>query len=70
MTTPSINQILDQIAVANQTTAEEVRNEIWFTMQEAQQSTDPTVQARWAAIPRAGTELTIEEFIAHLINNR
>ena len=35
-------------------------------MEEAQQSPDPLVQARWAMIPHAGEKPTIEELITDL----
>ena len=58
-----IQQILEKIAIRNNTTADEVRRDIEIAMKAGQSSPDPIVQARWNAIPRKGTELTVEEFI-------
>jgi hypothetical protein len=61
-----INAILESVAKANNTTVENVRKEILIAMDEAQQSTDPLVQARWSKIPRCSEKPTIEEFISYV----
>ena len=63
-----IDAILKQIAFSQHTTVEDVRKEILLAMEEAQQSQDPLVQARWAMIPCAGAKPTIEELITYIAN--
>lgn len=48
-----IDAILESVAKSHCTTIDEVRKEILIVMEEAQQSLDPLVQARWAMIPHA-----------------
>ena len=60
-----LNDILKNIAIEYHTTIDDVRTEMLIAIKEAQQSTDPAVQARWNAIPRNGEELSLEEFIAY-----
>ena len=60
-----LNDILKNIAIEYHTTIDDVRTEMLIAIKEAQQSTDPAVQARWNAIPRTGEELSLEEFIAY-----
>ena len=62
-----INRILCQIANKHNTTVSHVRKEIEAAMDLAQSSPDPAVRDRWNAIPRAGAEITVEEFIAYII---
>ena len=66
MTEKKMQRILEQIAAANHTTPEQVRNEMKAAMDEGQRSSNPLVQARWAAIPRKGKELTVDEFIEYV----
>ena len=61
-----IDTILESVAKSHFTTIDEVRKEILLVMEEAQQSPDPLVQARWAMIPHAGEKPTIEELITDL----
>ena len=62
-----LEQILEQIAKANNTTPKEVRREMQLAMEAGLASNDPAIQARWAAIPRKGGRLTLEEFLEYLI---
>lgn len=57
---------LREVAAANNTTVEQVRAEIWETMEAGRNNPDPAVQALWAQIPRKGDKPTPEEFIAFL----
>ena len=66
MDSPKLRRILEQIAQRENTTVKEVRREILGVMEEGQRNPDPTVQAAWAAIPRKGKELTLEEFVEYL----
>ena len=61
-----LDMIIENIAKQNHTTVAEVRNEMIAAMEEARQSSDPAVQARWANIPHKGNEPTIEEFVSYL----
>lgn len=67
MDSPKLRGILEQIAQREHTTVAAVRKEIMETMAEGQPNQDPAVQAAWAAIPRKGKELTLEEFVAYLV---
>lgn len=58
--------ILEELARKNHTTPEQIRKEMQFAIKEGQKSRDPFIQARWAAIPRKGKELTLEEFVEYL----
>ena len=61
-----LDMIIENIAKQNHTTVAEVRNEMIAAMEEARQSSDPAVQARWAKIPQKGAGPTIEEFVSYL----
>ena len=61
----TVDQIIAQIARENHTTPEYVRKEIEAIILEAQNSPDPSVQKRWAQIPRKGTFVTLEEFFPY-----
>ena len=67
MDSPTLRRILEKVAQREHTTVAQVRKEIIETMEEGQRSPDPAVQAAWAAIPRKGEKLTLEEFVAYLI---
>lgn len=67
MTKSELSCILFRIAKDNHTTVQNVRKEIEFAMEVGQSNTDPTVQAKWAAIPRKGPKLTLEEFIDYMV---
>lgn len=68
MDSPKLKRILEQIAQREHTSTSEVRKEILALMDEGQRNPDPAVQAAWAAIPRKGATLTLEEFVAYLAN--
>ena len=68
MTKKQVDQILLKIAKEENVTIDTVRREILLAMEEAQKSTDPQVQARWASIPKKGTTITIEEFLDYTCN--
>lgn len=61
-----LNSILTRIAVENNTTVREVRQEMELAMQAGQANPDPAVQVMWNSIPRKGPRLTLEEFVAYL----
>ena len=62
------NKILEQIAVANGATAEEVRENMRIAMVSALTNPNPTVQKMWNSIPRKGEQPTLEEFMDYLIS--
>ena len=68
MDSPKLKRILEQVAQREHTTVAQVRKEILAAMEEGQKNPDPAVQAAWAAIPRRGQKLTLEEFVVYLIN--
>ncbi len=63
-----LEQLLQQIAKENHTTPQIVRKQMEEAMLMGQQSKDPIVQARWAAIPKQGDTLTLEEFLDYMVN--
>ena len=62
----TLNQIMKKIAMENRTTPGHVRREMEAAMEEARKSSDPAVQARWAAIPHKGNEVTPEELVNYI----
>lgn len=62
--------VLEEVARREHMSVQEVRAEMQAAIEEGQKSEDPAVQKRWAAIPRKGKELTLEEFIAYLARKR
>ncbi len=67
MEAKKIEAILEMIAAKNNTTTSEIRKEILLAMEEGQKSPTTAVRERWAAIPRNGETLTIEELVAYLV---
>jgi hypothetical protein len=61
----SAHRALEQIAVKNHTTVDEVRLQIKIAMINGLVSEDPKVKAYWQSIPREGDVPTPEEFIAY-----
>ncbi|MBQ6999628.1 MAG: hypothetical protein IJN67_01110 [Oscillospiraceae bacterium] len=61
----TIDKIIQQVAKKHHTTPEIVRKEMELAMAQAQKSTNPKVQALWAAIPHKGEQITLEEFIEY-----
>ena len=47
-----LDKVIKKIAKQHHCTPEHVRKEMEYAMNEAKKSTDPVIQARWAAIPR------------------
>ena len=66
MTDRKFEAILQDIARKHHTTPERVRQEMQAAMDVAMASPDPAVQARWAAIPRKGEKLSLEEFVRYM----
>ncbi len=64
-----LDKIISQIAATHHTTPEEVRKEMQAAMDAAMVSIDPIAQAKLAAIPRKGPELTLEEFVDYLVRS-
>lgn len=62
----NINEIIKLIAIANNTTPEEVYAEMQIALDAAYQNTDPDVQKEWAKIPLQGNRPTPEEVIPFL----
>lgn len=69
MNQKKMDRILNQIAKSHQTTPQIVRKEMEFALEEAQKSTDPAVQAKWATIPRKGDNVTLEEFMEYTVDS-
>ena len=63
-------QILAQIAAANHTTPEEVRQRMEAAMASALRNPDPLVQQMWDSIPKQGQHLTLDEFMEYLIDRK
>jgi len=57
--------ILREIARKHHTTPNEVRREMQLAMDAALACDDPKIQAKWAAIPKKGEKITLEEFVAY-----
>lgn len=62
----NINKIIKLIALANNTTPEEVYSEMQIALDAAFQSKDPDVQKEWSKIPLQGNRPTPEEVISFL----
>lgn len=62
-----INSIIEKVAQHNNTSAEEVRNEIIHGMKVAMSSTDPDIQKKWASISPHNHEPTPEELIEYIV---
>lgn len=56
-------EALRKVALANNTTVEEVKREIMIAMDAAMENPDPAIQAMWRTIPHEGEKPTPEEFI-------
>ena len=66
----AFDRILAQIARANQESSAEVREKMQLALEAAMKNPDPSVQAMWASIPKAGSKLTLEEFMDYLIGKK
>lgn len=62
----TLNKIIKQIAKQNHTTPEKVRREMEAAMEAGKRNPDPATQARWAAIPHKGSEVTLEDMIYYI----
>ena len=62
----TLNKIIKQIAKENHTTPEKIRREMEAAIEAGKRSSDPAVQARWAAIPHKGAEVTLEDVIYYI----
>lgn len=62
----TLNKIIKQIAKENHTTPEKVRREMEAAIEAGKRSSDPAVQARWAAILHKGSEVTLEDVIYYI----
>ena len=63
----NIDEIIKLIALANNTTPEEVYSEMQIALDAAFQSKDPKVQKEWEKIPMKGDRPTPEEVIPFLV---
>lgn len=63
----NVNEIIKQIALAHNTTPEEVYAEMQIALDAAFQSEDPNVQKEWEKIPLQGEHPTPEDVIPHLV---
>ena len=61
----SAEQALQEVALRNRTTVEEVRKEIKLAMLAGLCNTDPAVQAKWKEMPCIGDVSTPEELITY-----
>ena len=61
-------QIFEKIAKENNTTPEEVENEMRFAIREAMKSEDPKAQKLWKKISPDGKEPSIEQFLQFVID--
>lgn len=68
MESNKFRKILEQIAKSENVSVAEVRMKMQAAMDECLNSSNPSTQARWAAIPRKGSKLTLEEFVEYLAN--
>ena len=66
----AFEQILDQIACANQVSSGEVREKMRIAMAAALENPDPAVQAMWNSVPKKGRSPTLEEFMDYLIERK
>ena len=62
----NFSHMLEQVALAYNTTPEAIFSKITLAITEGQQSRDPEVLALWATVPRAGDILTVEDFVEYL----
>ena len=60
------NEIIKQVAIANNTTPEEVYSEMQIALDAAFQNPDPNVQKEWAKVPLSGNRPTPEDVIPFL----
>ena len=60
------DEMLALVAQAYDSTPDDIRSKISQALQQGQQSPDPQVRALWSSLPRAGSELTLSEFVAYL----
>ena len=60
------NESIKLIAIANNTTPEEVYAEMQIALDAAYQNTDPDVQKEWSKIPMKGDRPTPEDVIPFL----
>lgn len=66
MSQEKARKALETVALRNGIPPETVIREIEQTIQTAMASSDPTIQSRWADIPRSGDVPTPEELVAYL----
>lgn len=62
----NVNEIIKQVAMAHNTTPEEVCAEMQIALDAAFQSKDPNVQKEWEKIPLQGDRSTPEDVIPFL----
>lgn len=58
--------IFERIAQEEETTVEEVRANIEAALAAGKESTDPEIQARWAAVPHEGDQPTLNEILTYI----
>lgn len=57
--------VIKRVAEMNNTSEQEVRKEMLHCLEYAANNPDPVARARFAAIPKKGKTLTVEEFIEY-----
>lgn len=60
-----VDWVIEQIAIREHTTPDEVRSQMLEALTLASQATDPEIRAVWDTIPRKGDVPTLEEFFEH-----
>ena len=59
----TVDQLIAQVAREHNITPEHARAEMEKALMAAQQSKNPATQAKWAAIPKKGKFVTLDEFL-------
>ena len=62
----SFAQMLAQVAIAYNTTPDAIYKKISLAIEEGKQDPDHQALSLWQSIPRSGTDLTLEDFVAYL----
>ena len=62
----NFKEIITQVAIANNTTPEEVYSEMQIALDAAFQNPDPNVQKEWATVPLSGNHPRPEDVIPFL----
>lgn len=69
MTMSEVKQLMKQMAEDENTTLEQVRQDIADAVRVAMTNPDPDIQAKWRKIAKDGKTPTPEEFMLYMINH-